>query len=217
MRRERFLPLLFIALPVFLAIVIFGGSRLPAHWRNFFYLGAAIVVATIVFVVPIRAARSAERKAGLAPRAPGLAAKLNVAAEGLRATAAELDEDPDAGYGRELDAYIRELRRVAKAQDEHDLLAGFSLANANAARMRKAAEELDAYASRIRGRGNVFQLGTSEVLAGAAVLLAMFVWGLWLMWTTWSTPGFTFLGGAALIAAACVVGYGLVASQRDAA
>jgi hypothetical protein len=217
MRRERWLPILFIALPVFLLIVFRTGSSVPERWRNLFHLGAAIVVATIVFVVPIRTALRAERKAGLAPRSRGFSAKLAVAAEALRATAAELDEDPDSGYGRELDAYLRELRRVAKEQDGHDLLAGFSLANANAARMRKAADELDAYAGRVRGTGNVFQLDRAEVIGGAVVLIATFAWGAWLMWRTWSTPSFTFLGGAALIAASCVAGYGLYGSQRDAA
>lgn len=217
MRRERLLPLLFVALPVFLAAAVLIGPRVPARWRNLFFLGAAAVVATIVFVVPVRAAKYAERKAGIVARGQGYSDKLAIAAERLRANAAELDEDPDAGASSALVSYIKELRRVARAQDKVDLLPSFSVRNADAAQMRKAAAELDAYASRVRGKGGIFQLETSQLVAGAAALVVMFACGAWLMWRTWSTPSFTFIGGAALIAIACVLGYGLYGSQRDAA
>lgn len=220
-RAKRILNLLAL-LPLIIVASFYIGARVPDRWRNLYVLAAASVILGIVVVIPVRERLRSERRGGFVPRRGGFSGKLEIAAEKIRAHADLVDEEGlEAGGHPLLQSYLAELQRVAKAQDGYDLVPGLELEPegdpaAHAAKLRKAAADVDAYAQTVRIRGGIFQLDTTQRLYLGAIVAGMVAYGLWLMVRSWSTPGWTFLGGALLVAFGVLIGFGLILSQRDA-
>lgn len=210
MRSSRFLSV-FVFLPFAFIIGALAANRVPAPWRNLYWLAVTVVVLGIVFGVPARIVAQEQRRKGLVPRTGGFSGKLEIAAEKLREAANELEDDPDAVCDLVLQQYVNELRRVAKNQDKHELHVAFH----DPAALRRTAQELQMYAQTVRARGGIFKLDFSQRLAGAAIVIAGFAWGVWIVWSTWSTADPEFITGAALIFGSCAVGYALIKSQQD--
>lgn len=222
LQRAKRLLRLFTVLPLIVIAAFYGAAWVPDRWHNLYSLAAAAAILSIVVVVPVRERFRNERRGGYLPKRGSFSGKLEAAAEKLREHAAFVDEEGvEAGGDPLLESYIAELQRVAKAQDGHDLVPGLRIAPrhdpvAHAARLRKAAAELDAYAQRVRTKGGIFQLDPMPRLSGAAIVAAMIGYGLWLMVQTWSTPSWSFFGGAFLVVFGVLIGFGLIGSQRDA-
>lgn len=216
-RRSQRILRIFTVMPLIIIAAFYGRAWVPDRWSNLYILAAAAIILGFVVGVPVREHLRAERRSGLVPRRPGFSGKLQAAAQKLREHADLIDEEGDeAGGNPLLESYITELRRVAKAQDNHDLAPGLRHFDRDAARLRKAAAELDEYANRVRRKGGIFQLDLTQRISGVAIVIGMFAWGMWLMVTTWSRPSWTFFGGAFLVAFAVLIGVGLLKSQQDA-
>jgi MFS family permease len=216
---------LFTALPFVIIGAIFLAGRVPDRWRNLYFLGVAVAALSIIFAVPIREALRQEKRQGLVPRTPGFSGKVLLVAEKLRERANELETDGEdaGGVSPTFAAYVAEVRRVAKAQDKHDVLSGLTLElpkknlPGHIAHLRKKAEEAELYAHSIRTRGGIFRMGVANLVAAVALLIAGFLYGWRLVLQNWSTPSWSFFGGVALIVSTIVLAIGIVKSRRDPA
>jgi len=221
-RANRILGLLG-AMPLIIIAAFYIGAWVPDRWHNLYVLAAAAVILGIVVGIPVRERFRSERRGGYVPRRGGFSGKLELAAEKIRAHADLVDEEGlEAGGDPLLQSYLAELQRVAKSQDGYDLVPGLQLEPkgdpaAHAAKLRKAAAEVDGYAQVVRIKGGIFQLDATQRIYGGVIVAGMLAYGLWLMVETWSTPSWAFIGGALLVAFGVLIGVGLIGSLRDAA
>lgn len=231
MKRGHRLLTVFTFLPFLILGAIFFGGRVPATWRNLYFLGVIGGALAFIVSVPVREHNRSIRKSGFRPIKKGFSAKLDAMAETFRRQATEIESslregEEVSGLPRDLQAEYNELLRVARAQDKKTPLSSFdfrikgedertisSLAN----RLRERAGEMEIYAQQLRARGGIFKLGMVQTIYGGVLLLAAFAWGCSLAWKWWDTPSWTFFGGVALIVSSAGLGYGLVKSQSEPA
>jgi hypothetical protein len=127
----------------------------------------------------------------------------------------------------ELESMTNEVRRTAQELDKRELVAFLTHEHfvggetegigrgdwpGRPARLREAADELEAYAKDVRERGGLFKGKPHEVGGCLLVLLAMGASGAWLIFV-----GGSWFWGVALVGATCFLTWALIGSQTDPA